>query len=122
LREVGDLDDVAGGDRETVRDLRDSGIAGSAEDLLDHRAAVERPAQGMLAPASADDQDFHAAALYSRRLAAQREDFEAPLAFLRLPPRSRGVFAPPSADPAASSSTSRRSCRPGRATTVSSVP
>ena len=60
LGQIGDLDGVARRDRKAVRDLRDAGIAGRAEDLLDHRAAMERPAERMLPPPSADDQDLHA--------------------------------------------------------------
>jgi hypothetical protein len=66
LGEIGNLDDVSGRDRQAIRDFRDAGIARSTEDLLDHGAAMERPAQGVLPPASADDEDFHCAALYRR--------------------------------------------------------
>jgi len=59
--EVGDLDDVARLDRNAVGDLGDAGIAGRAVDLLDERAAVERPRERVLAPSAADDEDFHAA-------------------------------------------------------------
>ena len=50
-------------DGQAVGDLGDARVAGRAVDLLDDRALRERPAERVLPPAAADDEDLHSAAL-----------------------------------------------------------
>ena len=57
--EVGQLLHLVRGDRHQVGHLLDSGVAGGAVEIGDSRALSELPAQGVLAAAAADDQNFH---------------------------------------------------------------
>src|SRR5439155_5371665 len=59
FREVRQLHDGRGIDRDTVGDLRHADVAGSAIQLLERRAAAEFPAEGVLAGATSDDEDLH---------------------------------------------------------------
>ena len=55
-----DAGDVVGRERHAGRLARDRIAAGRAIQAIDERRCRERPAQRMLAPARADDQDLHA--------------------------------------------------------------
>src|SRR5439155_7557483 len=61
LDQVDDRVDVVRGDRrEAVGDLRDAGVPGGREHARDRGILRQAPAQRVLAPPAADDEDLHA--------------------------------------------------------------
>ena len=82
------------------------------------RASVERPAKGVLAPASADHEDFHAPGIVSPSGLTNAAACASSTRRRACPDAARA----PSESPGAIGETSRMSCRPGSEISVSSEP